>query len=48
MFTQPKKTLILALIKVNCVDRHYLKNPKKVALIWDKDEPNAHENMTYE
>ena len=26
-------------VSVNCVDRHYLKNPKKVALIWEKDEP---------
>lgn len=23
---------------VNCVDRHYLQNPDKVALIWDKDQ----------
>ena len=23
---------------VNCVDRHYLQNPEKVALIWDKDQ----------
>jgi acetyl-CoA synthetase len=33
---------------VNCVDRHYLKNPEKVALIWEKDEPNQQEYVTYE
>ena len=34
-------------ISVNCVDRHYLVNPSKIALIWDKDEPNAQEYVTY-
>ncbi|CAF0793271.1 unnamed protein product [Brachionus calyciflorus] len=35
-------------VSVNCVDRHYLKNPNKVALIWEKDEPGTHETVTYE
>lgn len=35
-------------VSVNCVDRHYLKNPKKVALIWEKDEPGNQEYVTYE
>jgi acetyl-CoA synthetase len=34
-------------VSVNCVDRHYLKNPNKVALIWEKDEPNQAEHVTY-
>ena len=33
---------------MNCVDRHYAANPHKVALIWEKDEANTHENVTYE
>jgi acetyl-CoA synthetase len=35
-------------VSVNCVDRHYLKNPNKVALIWEKDEPGCEEYVTYE
>lgn len=34
-------------VAVNCVDRHYLVNPSKIALIWDKDEPNMQEYVTY-
>jgi acetyl-CoA synthetase len=33
---------------VNCVDRHYKKNPNKVAIIWEKDEPGSQEYVTYE
>jgi acetyl-CoA synthetase len=33
--------------KVNCVDRHAKKNPNKVALIWEKDEPGQEERITY-
>ena len=33
---------------MNCVDRHYKKNPKKVALIWDQDEPGQEVYVTYE
>lgn len=35
-------------VSVNCVDRHYHKNPNKVALLWEKDEPGFHEAVTYE
>jgi acetyl-CoA synthetase len=35
-------------VSVNCVDRHYLKNANKVALIWEKDEAGQHETTTYE
>lgn len=35
-------------VSVNCVDRHYLKTPKKTALIWEKDEPGSEEYVTYE
>lgn len=31
----------------NCLDRHVHKNPDSVALIWEKDEPGKHENVTY-
>jgi acetyl-CoA synthetase len=34
-------------ISVNCVDRHYLKNPNKIALIWERDEPGTEEYVTY-
>jgi acetyl-CoA synthetase len=31
----------------NMVDRHALKNPEKVALIWESDEPGEHVNITW-
>ncbi|KAF5864676.1 acetyl-CoA synthetase [Aspergillus alliaceus] len=31
----------------NCVDRHALKNPDKVAIIYEADEPNEGRNITY-
>ncbi len=34
-------------VTVNCVDRHLDKNSERVALIWEKDEPGAHECFTY-
>lgn len=34
-------------VSVNCVDRHYSKTPDKIALIWEKDEPNTHEFIKY-
>nr|CAB3219811.1 acetyl-coenzyme A synthetase 2-like, mitochondrial [Phallusia mammillata] len=34
-------------VSVNCVDRHAAKTPDKVALIWEKDEPNETEKVTY-
>jgi acetyl-CoA synthetase len=32
---------------VNCVDRHKEKDPSRVALIWEKDEPGQEERVTY-
>ena len=47
----PLKDLILivlvSIVLVNCVDRHFKKTPNKVALIWEKDEPGTHEKVTY-
>ncbi|XP_077998760.1 acetyl-coenzyme A synthetase 2-like, mitochondrial [Glandiceps talaboti] len=34
-------------VTVNCVDRHKDRNPDKVALIWEKDEPGMQELITY-
>ncbi|RXG72126.1 Acetyl-coenzyme A synthetase 2-like, mitochondrial [Armadillidium vulgare] len=34
-------------VSENCVDRHAEKNPERVALIWEKDEPGTEERMTY-
>ena len=31
----------------NCLDRHAEENPRRVALIWEKDEPNQQEKVTY-
>ena len=31
----------------NCLDRHVEEDPNRVALIWEKDEPRQHENITY-
>ena len=31
----------------NCVDRHALKNPNKVAIIYEADEPNEGRTITY-
>ena len=31
----------------NCLDRHAEKDPSRVALIWEKDEPNQQEKVTY-
>ena len=30
-----------------CSYRHAEANPEKIALIWEKDEPGTHENVTY-
>lgn len=35
-------------VSVNCVDRHYLEDPKRIALIWEKDQPGTEEYVTYE
>ncbi|KAF9208187.1 acetyl-CoA synthetase [Haplosporangium sp. Z 27] len=34
-------------VSYNCVDRHALVNPDKVAIIYEADEPNQSENITY-
>ena len=34
-------------VSANCVDRHALKNPSKVAIIWEADEPGQHQYITY-
>ncbi|CAG7827441.1 unnamed protein product [Allacma fusca] len=34
-------------VSVNCVDRHARTNPNAVAIIFEKDEPNQHELITY-
>jgi len=31
----------------NCIDRHVETSPDRVALIWEKDEPNQHQQVTY-
>lgn len=31
----------------NCLDRHAQQTPGKIALIWEKDEPNQHQKITY-
>lgn len=34
-------------ILVNCVDRHAAKDPNRTAIIFEKDEPNQHELISY-
>ncbi|KAI9027859.1 acetyl-coenzyme A synthetase [Hyaloraphidium curvatum] len=34
-------------VAYNCVDRHAFKNPDKVAIIWESDEPGQHVHITY-
>ena len=34
-------------VSFNCVDRHALLNPSKVAIIWESDEPDNHSYITY-
>ncbi|XP_030854852.1 acetyl-coenzyme A synthetase 2-like, mitochondrial [Strongylocentrotus purpuratus] len=34
-------------VSVNCIDRHKEASPDRVALIWEKDEPNQEERITY-
>ncbi len=34
-------------VSVNCVDRHYLTDPKRIALIWDKDEPGRRNTLLF-
>lgn len=32
---------------MNCVDRHAAKDPDRVAIIYERDEPGNHEFLTY-
>ncbi|XP_053365700.1 acetyl-coenzyme A synthetase 2-like, mitochondrial [Clarias gariepinus] len=34
-------------VSVNCLDVHVAKDPNRVALIWEKDEPGMEERVTY-
>uniref|UniRef100_W5K4Q0 Propionate--CoA ligase n=1 Tax=Astyanax mexicanus TaxID=7994 RepID=W5K4Q0_ASTMX len=34
-------------VSVNCLDVHAAKDPDRVALIWEKDEPGTEERVTY-
>ncbi|XP_043913666.1 acetyl-coenzyme A synthetase 2-like, mitochondrial [Protopterus annectens] len=34
-------------VSVNCVDRHALLSPERVALIWERDEPGTEVKVTY-
>ncbi|KAK2843899.1 hypothetical protein Q7C36_012114 [Tachysurus vachellii] len=34
-------------VSVNCLDVHVAKDPNRVALIWEKDEPGLEERVTY-
>ena len=40
-------TTVVCLRTDNCLDRHVEQNPDRPALIWEKDEPNQHETVTY-
>lgn len=32
----------------NCLDRHFYKNPKKTAIIYEADEPSESREISYE
>jgi acetyl-CoA synthetase len=34
-------------VAYNCIDRHALEDPNKVAIIWEADEPGQHQHITY-
>ena len=34
-------------ISYNCIDRHAKKNPNKIAIIWEGDDPNNVKKITY-
>lgn len=34
-------------VAYNCIDRHAAKDPSKVAIIYEADEPDSHVNITY-
>ena len=35
-------------VSANCIDRHAKKNPKKIAIIWEGDNPNETKKISYE
>ena len=35
-------------VSTNCIDRHAKKNPKKTAIIWEGDNPNETQKISYE
>ena len=35
-------------VSYNCIDRHAKKNPKKIAIIWEGDNPNEIKKISYE
>ncbi len=35
-------------VSANCIDRHAKKNPKKTAIIWEGDNPNETQKISYE
>ena len=41
------KVTYFLLFPVNCVDRHAEKNPDRLALVWEKDEPGKQQYITY-
>ena len=34
-------------VAYNCVDRHAFRDPSRIALIWEADEPGQHQKITY-
>tara|TARA_B100001123_G_C15315234_1_gene1025896 strand:+ start:787 stop:2727 length:1941 start_codon:yes stop_codon:yes gene_type:complete len=34
-------------VSVNCIDRHFKKDPEKIALIWEGDDPKISKKITY-
>ena len=34
-------------VSYNCIDRHAKDNPDKIAIIWEGDDPNETEKITY-
>ena len=34
-------------VSYNCIDRHAKKNPDRIAIIWEGDDPNDSKNITY-
>ena len=49
MYSGPGQTILdlPMLCAVNCVDRHAKEHPDRVALVWEKDEPDQAEQVTF-